>query len=66
MTILGWVSGWAVASNERAVANARGATTACSRRRVEREEVAQLLATAADRGETTPVVTRGSVASLSG
>ena len=38
------VAGWAVASNERAVANARRATTVCSRRRVEREEVALYLA----------------------
>jgi hypothetical protein len=35
---------WAVASNERAVANARAAATECSRRRVERAEVAQFLA----------------------
>ncbi|WP_139980992.1 hypothetical protein [Nocardioides litoris] len=35
---------WAAASNERAIANARTATTACSRRRVEREEVALFLA----------------------
>ena len=35
---------WAVASNERAVANARAATTECSRRRLERAEVAQFLA----------------------
>lgn len=42
-----WVSGvrrWAVASNERAVANARLAATECSRRRVERAEVEQFLA----------------------
>ncbi len=55
-----------MASNEQAVANARGASTAASRRRVEREEVAQVLAAVADRGETTPVVARRSVASLSG
>jgi hypothetical protein len=30
---------WAVASNERAVANARAAATECSRLRVERVEV---------------------------
>jgi hypothetical protein len=35
---------WAVASNERAVANARAAATECSRQRVERAEVDQLLA----------------------
>ena len=34
---------WAVASNERAVANARTAATECSRARVERAEVAQFL-----------------------
>jgi hypothetical protein len=34
---------WAVASNERAVANARGAATECSRLRVERAEVEQFL-----------------------
>ena len=35
---------WAVASNERAVANARAAATECSRLRVERAEVDQFLA----------------------
>jgi hypothetical protein len=35
---------WAVASNERAVANARAAATECSRLRVERAEVEQFLA----------------------
>jgi hypothetical protein len=35
---------WAVASNERAVANARAAATECSRLRVERVEVEQFLA----------------------
>lgn len=39
---------WAVSSNERAVANARTAATECSRRRLERAEVAQLLAAYAD------------------
>jgi hypothetical protein len=34
---------WAVASNERAVANARAAATECSRLRVERAEVEQFL-----------------------
>ncbi|WP_028645658.1 hypothetical protein [Nocardioides sp. URHA0020] len=33
------VSGWARASNERAIGNARTATTICSRTRVEREDV---------------------------
>ena len=35
---------WAVASNERALANARAAATECSRLRVERAEVEQYLA----------------------
>jgi hypothetical protein len=34
---------WAVASNERALANARVAATECSRLRVERAEVDQFL-----------------------
>ena len=34
---------WAVASNERAAANARAAATECSRVRVERAEVEQFL-----------------------
>jgi hypothetical protein len=38
------VTRWAVSSNEQAVANARAATTECSRRRLERAEVAQYLA----------------------
>jgi hypothetical protein len=36
---------WAVASNERAVVNARTAATECSRQRVERAEVEQFLLT---------------------
>ena len=36
---------WATASNERALANARAATTECSRRRLERAEVERFLAT---------------------
>ena len=36
---------WAVASNDRAISNARAAATECSRRRVERAEVQQFLAT---------------------
>jgi hypothetical protein len=40
MSILGWAS----ASNGRAVANARAAAVECSRRRVERAEVAQAVA----------------------
>lgn len=39
---------WAVASNDRAVANARVAATACSRARVERAEVAQFLSALAE------------------
>ena len=35
---------WAVASNERAIANARSGTTECSRRRLERAEVEIFLA----------------------
>jgi hypothetical protein len=34
---------WAVASNERAVANARSAAVDCSRRRLERAEVQDYL-----------------------
>jgi hypothetical protein len=34
---------WAVASNERAVANARAAAVDCSRRRLERAEVQDYL-----------------------
>jgi hypothetical protein len=34
---------WAAVSNERAVANARAAAVECSRRRVERAEVAAYL-----------------------
>ena len=35
---------WATRSNERAVTNARAATTACSRRRLERADVTIYLA----------------------
>jgi hypothetical protein len=42
--LVGAVWNWAVASNERARANARAAATECSRLRVERAEVEQLLA----------------------
>jgi len=45
MASMGGVWRWAVASNERAVANARAAATECSRRRVERAEVERFLAT---------------------
>ncbi|MBJ7356291.1 hypothetical protein [Nocardioides sp.] len=38
------ILGWATASNERAVANARAAAVECSRRRVERAEVARAVA----------------------
>jgi hypothetical protein len=44
MISVGAVRRWAVASNERAVANARAAATECSRLRVERAEVEQFLA----------------------
>jgi hypothetical protein len=38
------ILGWAVASNERAVENAREAAIECSRRRLERAEVALAVA----------------------
>jgi hypothetical protein len=38
------ILGWARASNERAVANARAAAVECSRRLLERAEVAQAVA----------------------
>jgi hypothetical protein len=44
VTLVNGVWRWAVASNERAVANARLAATECSRLRVERAEVEQFLA----------------------
>ena len=44
MISVGGLRRWAVASNERAVANARAAATECSRARLERAEVEQLLA----------------------
>jgi len=37
--VTAWIARWVRASNERAVANARTACTALSRRRVERDEV---------------------------
>ena len=43
MISLNGVWRWAVESNERAVANARAASTECSRARVERAEVEQFL-----------------------
>jgi hypothetical protein len=49
-------SRWAVASNERAVANARAAATECSRLRVERAEVEQFLSDWA--GSTVEVTAR--------
>ena len=61
------MTGWAAASNERAVANARAASTACSRRRVEREEVAHYLAARAARADVPGVdVASEGVDSLSG
>jgi hypothetical protein len=53
---------WAVASNERAVANARAAATECSRRRVERAEVEQYLAAHAAAGASTVEVSTRTVA----
>ena len=51
---------WAVASNERAVANARAAATECSRLRVERAEVEQFLGGLLETAvETTVEVTAG-------
>jgi len=44
MISVGAVWRWAMASNDRAVANARAAATECSRLRVERAEVEQFLA----------------------
>jgi len=38
------ILGWAVTSHEKALANARAAAVECSRRRVERAEVAQAVA----------------------
>ena len=43
------VSGWSRASNERAIGNARTATTTCSRARVEREAVELFLSARAAR-----------------
>ena len=51
--------GWATASNERALDNARAAAVECSRRRVERAEVAQAVA------ELTATYTRRTVARTS-
>jgi hypothetical protein len=38
---------WATRSNQQAISNARMATTACSRRRLERADVARYLASLA-------------------
>ena len=46
---MSWVWQWGIRSNERAVANARTATTALSRLRVEREEVELFLRAAVRR-----------------
>lgn len=48
------ILGWATASNDRAVLNAREAAIACSRRRLERAEVAAAVAelTAAYAGQS--------------
>jgi hypothetical protein len=47
-------SGWSRASNQRAVGNARTATTLCSRARVEREAVELFLHAHADRKVPAP------------
>ena len=49
------ILGWATASNERAVANARAAAVECSRRRLERAEVAQAVAELAAAYAVAPV-----------
>ena len=50
-----WVRDLAVRSNEQALANARAATTALSRRRVERDEVELYLGRRyADRADASP------------
>jgi hypothetical protein len=51
---------WTVASNERAVANARVAATECSRLRVERAEVEQFLAAVS--ASTADVTTKAAAA----
>lgn len=47
------VLAWATASHEQALVNAREATTECSRRAVERAEVASFLADLAQRAAET-------------
>ena len=49
MRIVGQWRRWAATSNEQSIANAREASTALSRARVEREEVELFLARHADR-----------------
>ncbi len=46
---------WSTASHERAIANARAASTQCSRRRVERTDVELYLAERAQRHAPTAV-----------
>ena len=55
---------WAVASNDRAISNARAAATECSRLRVERAEVEQFLAAyaAAPVGSTVEVAAKAASA----
>ena len=53
---------WAVASNERAVANARAAATECSSARVERAEVEQFLSAYGAAGASTVEVSTGAAA----
>ena len=48
------VTGWGRASNERAIGNARTATTALSRRRLEREDVDLFLRTRQGRPAQVP------------
>ena len=50
-----WIGHWGARSNERAVVNARAATTTLSRLRVEREEVELYLRQRYGVGTTTPV-----------
>ena len=62
MISVGSVWRWAVASNERAVANARAAATECSRLRVERAEVEDFLAAYAVAEQSTARLESGAVA----
>ena len=57
-----WIGYWGSRSNERAVVNARAATTTLSRLRVEREEVELYLRQRYGVGTTAPVADVRSVA----